>query len=126
MTFTRLLVVELALRQYKLENGSYPDRLAALVPKYLATVPIDAYSTNQSALCYKSTTDGYLLYSLGFDRDDDGGRPSTRESGWLDDGDMRLDSYAAAYEEETATTAGDDAPPQPQPPTITDTPDAQQ
>ena len=48
---------------------------------------------------------------------------ATRDSGWLDDGDMRLDSYAAAYEDETATTSGDDAPSQLEPPTTTDTPD---
>ena len=76
ITFTRLLIVELALRQYKLENGGYPDRLAASWfqniwrPSQLTPTP-----PTKAHCRYKSTTDGYLLYSVGFDCDDDG-RPA--------------------------------------------------
>lgn len=33
-----------ALRRFKLDRGSYPDELSALVPEYLASVPIDPFT----------------------------------------------------------------------------------
>jgi hypothetical protein len=47
------------------------------------------------------------LYSVGFDGDDDGGRPSPRDSGLLDDGDIRVDSYFAPDEEATVAAEND-------------------
>jgi hypothetical protein len=110
VTASRLLRIELALRLYHLENGTYPSRLEMLVPKYVPTLPIDPRDANQYPLRYVTTADGYLLYSVGVDGDDDGGRPSSRDSGWLDDGDIRLDCYMAPFEDETVpVTDGDDA-----------------
>ncbi len=106
LTFNRLLKMELAIRQYRLENGELPARLVELVPKYASAVPIDPYDANQGPLRYVRKPAGYLLYSVGYDGDDDGGRPSPRESGWLDDGDMRLDSMMV--DDETAKTPPDD------------------
>ena len=33
--------IGVALRRYRLDRGSYPDELSALVPAYLARLPID-------------------------------------------------------------------------------------
>jgi hypothetical protein len=33
-----------ALRRFRLDRGSYPDELSALVPDYLASVPIDPFT----------------------------------------------------------------------------------
>ena len=33
----------MALERYRLANGAWPDSLAALVPKYLETVPTDPF-----------------------------------------------------------------------------------
>lgn len=109
--FRRLLMMELAVRQYVLENGTHPDRLDVLVPKYVSALPIDPYDVNQHPLRYVRTANACLLYSVGFDGDDDGGRPSLRENGWLDDGDMRLDSAFAPDEQEKAAAGNDDAGP---------------
>ena len=53
---------------------SLPDSLAQLVPKYLAAFPDDPY--DGKPLSYKKpTSKGYLVYSIGRNRVDDGGVP---------------------------------------------------
>jgi hypothetical protein len=49
----------------------YPDSLNSLVPDFLPAVPEDIF--NGSPLQYHRRADGYLLYSVGSDRKDDGG-----------------------------------------------------
>ncbi len=61
-----------ALAEYRARHGSYPAKLADLVPKYVAVVPKDIFSGG--ALHYKPQADGYLLYSVGPNGIDDGGR----------------------------------------------------
>ena len=70
----RLLETRLALRAYRLRNGRYPANLNELVPSYLPQVPIDPFSDNQ-LLKYRADGNMYLLYSIGPDRVDDGGKP---------------------------------------------------
>jgi hypothetical protein len=101
-TVRRLLTMELALRQYRLDTGALADRLEVLVPNYASRLPTDPYDAENRDLRYARAADGYLLYSVGYDGDDDGGRPSSRDEGWFDDGDMWLDAY---FEPETATVA---------------------
>lgn len=43
----------------------YPERLAELVPRYLAVVPIDPFS--EKPLIYERRSDGYVLSSVGVD-----------------------------------------------------------
>lgn len=43
-TQRRGLVLQLALLAYRLDQGEYPDTLAALTPDYFGTVPLDPYS----------------------------------------------------------------------------------
>jgi hypothetical protein len=69
----RLLRVELALQAWRKEHSGWPDSLDALTPDYLDAVPRDPFS--DGSLVYRVTGDAYLLYSLGPDREDDGGRP---------------------------------------------------
>jgi hypothetical protein len=61
-----------ALAEYRAGHGSYPAKLADLVPKYVAAVPRDIFSGGE--LRYKPRGDGYLLYSVGPNGKDDGGR----------------------------------------------------
>ena len=69
----RLLIVELALRAYRCDQGNGPDSLTQLVPKYLQSLPTDPFSGKP--LVYRQTGTNWLLYSLGPDRVDDGGKP---------------------------------------------------
>ncbi len=60
------------LALYRAENFAYPETLQALVPKYLAEIPIDRFS--EKPMIYRRTEQGYLLYSVGPNGQDDGGR----------------------------------------------------
>jgi hypothetical protein len=62
----------LALAAYRAAEGKYPPNLQLLVPRQLPKLPQDPWGT--SAYRYQSTDDGFLLYSLGPNRQDDGGR----------------------------------------------------
>jgi len=68
----RLLTVELALRCCRQEHGKPPARLDDLVPAYLKTVPQDPFSGKP--LVYRPQGTNWLLYSVGPDRVDDGGK----------------------------------------------------
>ncbi|MGC4043586.1 MAG: hypothetical protein QM758_07250 [Armatimonas sp.] len=68
-----LLRAYLALHAYRLEKGSYPSSLNALVTAgYLKAVPIDPFSPTRAPLCYKP--DG-TLWSVGPDAKNDDGKP---------------------------------------------------
>src|SRR6266702_7036459 len=41
----RLLMTDLAIRQFQNERGVYPNRLAKLVPQFLQAVPRDPFGT---------------------------------------------------------------------------------
>ena len=69
----RLLTLELALRCYRCEQGNGPGSLALLAPKYLQRLPSDPFGGNP--LVYRPVGTNWLLYSLGPDRVDDGGKP---------------------------------------------------
>jgi hypothetical protein len=68
----RNLHVAFALAAYQREHGRYPRSPDALVPRYLQCVPGDLFSGK--ALIYRPTGKGYLLYSVGINGRDDGGR----------------------------------------------------
>jgi hypothetical protein len=75
-----------AVAAYRAEHGSYPARLAELVPKFVADVPKDIFL--DSDLHYTREGDGYLLYSVGVNGKDDGGKgPETHGFGEVCDGD---------------------------------------
>jgi hypothetical protein len=61
-----------ALAAYRADNGGYPAKLADLTPKYLAEVPKDIFT--DAELHYAREGDGYLLYSVGANGKDDGGK----------------------------------------------------
>jgi len=61
-----------ALAAYRADHGSFPARLADLMPKYVAEVPEDFF--NGSDLHYRREGAGFLLYSVGTNGRDDGAR----------------------------------------------------
>jgi hypothetical protein len=66
------LYLAFALAAYRRDNGSYPKNLEALMPKYMDKIPNDLFSGKP--LVYKPGEKGYLLYSVGVNGRDDGGR----------------------------------------------------
>jgi len=69
----RLLATTLALKSYHREHSAYPSSLRQLVPAYLPAVLEDPFSG--AVLHYKRDHQSYLLYSVGPDKQDDGGKP---------------------------------------------------
>jgi len=75
MTFARarmgLLLVDLAVKNYESEKGIFPKSLDELVPKFLPNLPKDDFSGND--FIYRPRTNGFQLYSVGYDGIDNGG-----------------------------------------------------
>jgi hypothetical protein len=87
----RLLAGELALRACRSEQGRVPARLDDLLTNYLSTVPQDPFAGKP--LIYRPQGTNWLLYSVGPDGVDDGGRPVGRSvSGTVQKGDLFYDS----------------------------------
>jgi hypothetical protein len=61
-----------ALEQYHLKNGAYPENLDALVPDFLGSVPQDVFAGDKP-LVYGRVNDNYRLYSVGQNGIDNGG-----------------------------------------------------
>ena len=60
------------LERYRLANGQFPEKLDALVPRFISQLPNDVI-TGES-LKYRRTDDGqFMLYSVGWNEKDDGG-----------------------------------------------------
>ncbi len=87
----RLLTTELAVRCYQSEQGGAPTGLEQLVPQYLQRVPPDPFSARP--LLYRPQGTNWLLYSVGEDAVDDGGKRVGRSvSGTATRGDLFYDS----------------------------------
>ena len=72
-----------ALERYRLANGQFPDTLQALTPKFIAKLPHDVI--NGQPLNYHRTDDGqFVLYSVGANETDDGGKVELTKSGNID------------------------------------------
>jgi hypothetical protein len=66
-------VLACALERYRLTNGRYPDALAELAPRFVAKLPHDLITGEP--LKYRPTDNGhFLLYSVGWNETDDGGK----------------------------------------------------
>ncbi|HLK58106.1 MAG TPA: hypothetical protein VKU00_16180 [Chthonomonadaceae bacterium] len=88
-TVEAILQTEIALYRYRVEQGRYPSSLAELTPNYLPSVPDDPFGGKTGVpLHYQVKTQGrsFLLYSLGPDLKDDGGKPQLRSGN--DPGDI--------------------------------------
>ncbi len=66
------LCLGFALARYHCDHGRYPKDLEELAPKYVAQIPQDLFSGKP--LIYRPSEKGFLLYSVGMNGKDDGGR----------------------------------------------------
>jgi hypothetical protein len=64
--------VAFALKWYQREHRRYPAELRELAPKYLTRIQLDCFSGK--ALIYRPRADGYILYSVGPNGEDEQGR----------------------------------------------------
>ena len=64
-------------RTFHRKHNKWPATLGELSPQYLPQLPVDPITGR--ALHYKVDNDRPLVYSVGADGDDDGGRPTADE-----------------------------------------------
>lgn len=66
------VIQSIAVLRFKAERGEFPDGLHALVPEYLQKLPADPFTG--APFIYLVKDDGFIIYSIGINRRDDGGR----------------------------------------------------
>jgi hypothetical protein len=86
----RAIRTAVALERYRLAHRTLPPDLNALVPDYIAAVPMDTF--DGKPLRYKKNSPrGYVIYSIGPDRHDDGGAAPKLDSAEVPKGDLGVD-----------------------------------
>ena len=72
-------LVVCALERHRMARGQYPERLAALAPRFIDQLPHDIIGGQP--LKYRRTNDGqFVLYSIGWNAADDGGTTASTDS----------------------------------------------
>jgi hypothetical protein len=75
--------VACALERFRLAHGNYPESLELLAPQFTKTLPHDII--NGQPLHYRRTEDGkFVLYAVGWDEKDDGGKIFFTKNGTVD------------------------------------------
>ena len=75
--------VACALERFRLAHSDYPETLDALAPQFIKKLPHDLI--NGLPLHYRRTDDGrFILYSVGWDEKDDGGKVFIAKNGTVD------------------------------------------
>jgi len=63
-----------ACRIYRCQEGRFPEKIADLVPRLLEEEPLDPFTGKP--FVYKTRENGFIVYSVGSNRKDDGGKAS--------------------------------------------------
>ena len=71
-TYVDATRVACALERFRLANGQIPEKLDALVPRFLAAIPNDVMD-GQPLRFHPTPDGGYVLYSIGWNKTDDHG-----------------------------------------------------
>lgn len=73
LAFLRAARTALAIERFRLNQaGDLPETLAQLRPAWLAELPVDPFDGRP--IRYRRTEHGYVVYSLGRDGREDGGK----------------------------------------------------
>lgn len=68
----RVVLTGIAVQRFRNARGTFPEQLSDLLPEFLAEVPTDPMDGQR--LRYRVEGGGAIIYSIGKDRVDDGGR----------------------------------------------------
>jgi hypothetical protein len=74
----RMARAAIAVERYRLSSGKLPDSLAILVPQFLSSLPVDPF--DGQPLRFKRMVKGYVIYSVGPDGVDNGGKEQIKNS----------------------------------------------
>lgn len=80
-------IVACALERHRLAKGDYPESLDALKPQFTEKIPNDVI-TGAPLIYRRDSKGGFLLYSLGWNNKDDGGKIATVGNGKSDKIDL--------------------------------------
>lgn len=83
--------VACALERYRLANGNFPESLSVLTPNFLDSIPTDVID-GQPLRYRKISENRYVLYSVGWNKTDDGGLP-----GWRDEKEKTISLFAGDW-----------------------------
>jgi hypothetical protein len=72
LAYLRISIAAIAVERFRLAHGKLPKRLDELVPQFLSAVPSDPF--DGQPLRYHRLDKGYVIYSIGSDGEDNGGR----------------------------------------------------
>ena len=64
--------IAIMIERYRRANGKLPEALADLIPVYAESLPLDPFTGKD--LIYKQEDTGYVVYSVGEDLEDQGGK----------------------------------------------------
>ena len=67
----------IAAERYRMKHGKWPGKLGDVVPEFLAGVPNDPFDGTPLKLA--KTADGIVVYSVGYDGVDDGGKLNRKQ-----------------------------------------------
>ena len=82
-TSVDLARIACALERHRLAKGSFPETLDALAPQFIDRLPHDVI--NGQSLRYRRTDEGqFVLYSVGWNEKDDGGKLAFKKEGAQD------------------------------------------
>ncbi|MFC1883177.1 hypothetical protein ACFL2O_00260 [Thermodesulfobacteriota bacterium] len=76
----RIEISALAAWAYYKDKGRCPASLEELAPQYLAEIPSDPFSPDGRQLNLKAREKGIVIYSVGSNQTDDGGKPGVKAS----------------------------------------------
>jgi hypothetical protein len=81
LAYLRTSIVAIAVERFRVAHGQLPENLNEVVPQFLSAVPTDPF--DGQPLRYHRLAKGYVIYSIGSDGHDDGGRekPADWKSG---------------------------------------------
>jgi hypothetical protein len=68
----------LAAEKYRLRHKQFPEKLDALAPDFIPSVPLDPFDGKPMRM--KRTDKGLVIYSVGPDLTDDGGKPMDEQN----------------------------------------------
>jgi hypothetical protein len=71
VTFVRCTTLLIAIERYRRTHDQLPGSLDDMVPNYIDSVPLDPFTGQK--LLYNYDKEGYVVYSAGNNRQDDGG-----------------------------------------------------
>jgi hypothetical protein len=84
----RSMIAAVAAERYRREHGAWPESLDKLAPGLLTEVPLDPFDGRP--LRYRRTADGVVVYSVGENGKDDGGKVRPEEHTQAPDVGYRL------------------------------------